>query len=79
MDRAWSDQPQRVEARPTVAAMTYPDLSNPQVAGAYLLFAGLFVLREVVSGALKESGKELWMWARERGSRRDHQSRCDGR
>jgi hypothetical protein len=36
----------------------YPDLSNLQVVGGYLLLAGLFVLREVASGALKEAGKE---------------------
>ena len=28
------------------------------------MLAGLFVLREVASGVLKEAGKELWVWAR---------------
>lgn len=62
-----------------MAAMTYPDLSNLQVVGGYLVLAGLFVLREVASGALKEVGKELWLWAKGRGSRRDHHRRCEGR
>jgi hypothetical protein len=47
MDRAWSDQPQRVEAHPTVDATTYPDLSNLRVVGVNLMLAGLFVLREI--------------------------------
>ena len=58
-DRACWDQPQRVEAHPTVVAIKYPDLSNLQAVGGYLVLAGLFVLREIVSGALKEAGKEL--------------------
>jgi hypothetical protein len=33
--------------------MTYPDLSHLQAVSAYLMLAGLFVLREVASGALK--------------------------
>jgi hypothetical protein len=55
--------------------MTYPDLSYLQVAG-FLFLAGLFVLREITSGALKEAGKELWTWAREKRSRRNHHCRC---
>ena len=47
-----------------MAAMTYLDLSHLQVVGGFLLFAGLFILKEVASGALKEAGKELWMWAK---------------
>jgi hypothetical protein len=43
-----------------VAAITYPDLSNLQVVGGFLLFAAPFVLREITSGALKEAGKDLW-------------------
>jgi hypothetical protein len=39
-----------------VAAMTQADLSNLQVVGGYLVVAGLFVLREITSGALKEAG-----------------------
>ena len=41
-----------------MAAMTYPDLSNLQVAGGYLVLAMLFVLREIASEVLKEAGKE---------------------
>src|SRR5215212_9877503 len=48
---------QSVEAHPAVAAIPYSDLSSPQVAGGFLLLAGRFVLREIVSGALKEAGK----------------------
>jgi hypothetical protein len=58
-----------------VAAIPYPDLSHLQVVGGFLLLAGLFVLREIASGALKEAGKELWMWARGGGSRRDRHRR----
>jgi hypothetical protein len=56
-----------VEAHSTVAAITYPDLSNLQVAGGYLVLAGLFVLKEITSGALKEASKERWVWARNSG------------
>jgi hypothetical protein len=59
--------------------MTYPDLSHLQGAGGYLVLAGLFVLREFASGALKEAGKELWTWAREKHSRRDRHRRCEVR
>jgi hypothetical protein len=69
------DLTQHVEAHPTVAAMTYPDLSNLQVVGGGLLLAGLFVLREITSGALNAAGKELWVWARERRSRGNLQGR----
>jgi hypothetical protein len=62
-----------------VAAMPSPDLSHLQVVGGLLLFAGLFVLTDIASGARKEAGKELWVWARERGSRRDRHRRCEGR
>jgi hypothetical protein len=34
-------------------------LSNLQVVGGVVLLAGLFVLREIASGTLKEAGKEL--------------------
>ena len=67
-DRACWNQPQRVEAHPTVAEITYPDLSIFQVVARYLVLAGLFVLREIVSEVLKEAGKELWMWVREQRS-----------
>jgi hypothetical protein len=59
-----------VEALPTVAAITQPDLSNLQVVGGYLVLAGLFVLREIASGALKEAGKELWNWVKSRWTAR---------
>jgi hypothetical protein len=62
-----------------VAAMTYPDVSNLPVVGGGLLVAGSFVLREIASGALKEAGKELWVWARDRGSPRASHYRCEGR
>jgi hypothetical protein len=69
-DRACWDHPQRVEAHLSVAAMTYPDVSNLPVFGGFLLFAGLFVLRELVSGALKEAGKDVWRWAKARRTSR---------
>jgi hypothetical protein len=62
-----------------VAAMTYSDLSNLRVAGGYLVLAGLFVLKEIMSGALKEASKERWVWARNSGSRRDRHCHCEGR
>ena len=74
-DRACWNQPQRVEDHPTVAAMTYPDLSHLQVVAGYLVLAGLFVLREITSGALKEAGKDLWTWAREKRSRANRHRR----
>jgi hypothetical protein len=52
-----------------VAAITYPDLSNLQVVGGLLVLAGLFVLGEIASGALKEAGKDLWVWAKSRPSK----------
>ena len=36
-----------------------------QVGGGWLLLAVLFVLREVVSGALKEAGKDIWRRVRQ--------------
>jgi hypothetical protein len=57
-DPACWDHPQRVEAHPTVVAITHPDFSHLHVVGGFLLFAGQFVLREITSGALKEAGKE---------------------
>jgi hypothetical protein len=59
-----------VEAYPSVADVTYPDLSNLQVVGGFLLLAGLFILREFASGALKEAGKDLWGWVKTRRSTR---------
>jgi hypothetical protein len=48
------------------------DPSAFQVVGGMLLLVGLFVLREIVSGALKEAGKDLWGWAKmRRSTRRD--------
>ena len=44
------------------------DPSALQVVGGFLLLAGLFVLREVVSGAMKEAGKDLWGWVKSRRS-----------
>ena len=32
--------------------------------GGIITLAVLFVLRELTSGAIKEAGKELWIWAR---------------
>jgi hypothetical protein len=43
------------------------------------MLAGLFVLREIMSGALKEAGKELWVWAREKRSQGNRHRRCEGR
>ena len=62
-----------------MAAIPYPDVSNLQVASGYLVLAGLFVIREIASGVLKEAGKELWTWARNSGSRCDRHRRCEGR
>lgn len=50
--------------------------STLQVIGGFLMLAGLFVLREITSGALKEAGKELWAWVRERRSRTKRRCRC---
>jgi hypothetical protein len=61
-----------------VAAMTYPDLPNLQVVSGFLVLAGLFALRELVSGALNEAGKELWTWVREKRLRRERHCRCEG-
>ena len=36
------------------------ELAALQVVGGFLMLAGLFVLREIASGALKEAGKKLW-------------------
>lgn len=47
-----------------------------QVIGGFLMLAGLFVLREIMSGAMKEAGKELWAWARKRRSRSKYRCRC---
>jgi hypothetical protein len=58
-----------------VAAIAYPDLSNLQVGSGYLVLAVPFLLKEVASGALKEAGKDLWVWAREKGSLRERQCR----
>ena len=43
--------------------------------GGIITLAVLFVLREFTSGALKEVGKKLWGWTRDRGQRRDRH-RC---
>ena len=51
--------------------MTYQDVSHLQIIGGYLVLAGLFVVREIASGALKEAGKELWTWTREKLLRRN--------
>lgn len=48
--------------------------STLQVVGGFLMLAGLFVLREIASGALKEAGKDLWNWARH--LRRRGRCRC---
>ena len=45
------------------------DPAAVQVVGGWLLVALLFVLREVVSGALREAGKEFWRWVRSRRRR----------
>jgi hypothetical protein len=62
-----------------VAVIPYPDLSDLPVVGGYLVLAGLFVLREITSGALNEAGKELWIWARDRVTRLAHDCRCQSR
>jgi hypothetical protein len=54
--------------------MTYPDVSHLEGIGGFLLFAGLFVLREITSGAMKEAGKDLWAWAKNRRSTQRHQA-----
>jgi hypothetical protein len=43
--------------------MTYPDLPRLPGGGRYLMLAGLFVLREIMSETLNGAGKELWTWA----------------
>ena len=48
------------------------DPSALQVVGGFLMLAGLFVLREIVCGALKEVGKDLWAWAKNRLSTQRH-------
>ena len=68
-----------MEDPPTVAAIPYPDVSHLQIVGEFLTLAGLFVLREITSGALNAAGKELWDWAREKHSRLDRHRRCKGR
>jgi hypothetical protein len=40
------------------------DPSALQVVGGFLLVAGLFVLREFASGALKKAVEVFWVWAR---------------
>ncbi len=40
--------------------MDLPEPSSLQPVGGLLLLAGLFVLRELVSGAMREIGKDLW-------------------
>jgi hypothetical protein len=42
------------------------DPSALQVVGGFLVLAGLFVVREFASAALKEAGKAFWGWARGR-------------
>ena len=44
-----------------------------QAVGGVLTLIILFVLRELVSGALKEAGKELWLWTR---TRRNGKCQC---
>jgi hypothetical protein len=39
-----------------------------QIVGGVLVLAGLFVLREFASGALKKAGEEFWIWVRHRRS-----------
>src|SRR5215212_5322242 len=46
-------------------AMEFLEPATLQVVGGFLLLAALFVLRELASGALKEAGKDLWIWARQ--------------
>jgi hypothetical protein len=46
--------------------MDFLEPASLRVLGGFLLLAGLFVLRELVSGALKEAGRDLWIWARHR-------------
>jgi hypothetical protein len=43
--------------------------SSLQVVGGFLMIVGLFVLRELASGALKEAGKDLWIRAKGRGKK----------
>jgi hypothetical protein len=49
-------------------SLMHPEL---QVIGGFLMLAAIFVLRKFFSGAMREAGKEFWLWARRRRSR-DH-------
>jgi hypothetical protein len=59
--------------------MPYPDVSHLPVAGAYLMLAELFLVKEVASGALKEAGKDAWVWARKERSHGNRRCRHEGR
>jgi hypothetical protein len=48
--------------------MDLPEPSSLQPVGGLLLLAGLFVLRELVSGAMREIGRDLWTRVKERRS-----------
>jgi hypothetical protein len=57
-----------------MAAMTFPDVSQLQGVGGSLVLAGLFVLRQFVSGAIKEAGQDAWGWIKTRHSFRRRRS-----
>ena len=40
--------------------------SDLPIIGGFALLVALFVVREIASGALKEAGRELWVWVRGR-------------
>jgi hypothetical protein len=66
-----------VEVHPIVVAMSFPDLSHLQGVDGYLLLAVVFAPREIPSGALKEAGEDVWVWAKDR--RRHAHRRSEGR
>lgn len=37
-----------------------------QVVAGLALLVALFVVREIISGALREAGKDLWTWIKRR-------------
>ena len=49
--------------------METPEPSVLQVVAGAALLVALFVAREVASGALREAGKDLWKWVKQRATR----------
>ena len=46
--------------------MDHVEPSVLQVVAGFALLVALFVVREIVSGALREAGKDLWTWIKRR-------------